>query len=331
MPIVNVKLSPPVYNSDRDVPPYAEWYEKFLQFVAYNDGGDAIIALINCALGREDTVYIHETSAIPDALRLGQAEVEQMLALTAGGEERAVESYVDLTAEEQSLDRDLYSVLSQCVTGQHRLTLGRVQFPSFVQAWCILAHELGATNVRRKADLIAQLLKLKFKGDVPRFKVETTALLNSIFNSGVTIHDICMHSIMMAMPADLAALRLVQTESLESEHKTYRDVHMFLETATTSLEITGHGQPKRDYAYNTTATACQRCGRSNHTTEECYATRHINGTELPPIPESTARKRNGRKPRDQANKTASVPSVIDESKAQCLEDAKALFKRMEQL
>ena len=240
MPIVNVKLSPPVYNSDRDVPPYAEWYEKFLQFVAYNDGGDAIIALINCALGREDTVYIHETSAIPDALRLGQAEVEQMLALTAGGEERAVESYVDLTAEEQSLDRDLYSVLSQCVTGQHRLTLGRVQFPSFVQAWCILAHELGATNVRRKADLIAQLLKLKFKGDVPRFKVETTALLNSIFNSGVTIHDICMHSIMMAMPADLAALRLVQTESLESEHKTYRDVHMFLETATTSLEITGH-------------------------------------------------------------------------------------------
>ena len=167
MPIVNVKLSPPVYNSDRDVPPYAEWYEKFLQFVAYNDGGDAIIALINCALGREDTVYIHETSAIPDALRLGQAEVEQMLALTAGGEERAVESYVDLTAEEQSLDRDLYSILSQCVTGQHRLTLGRVQFPSFVQAWCILAHDPGATNVRRKADLIAQLLKLKFKGDVP--------------------------------------------------------------------------------------------------------------------------------------------------------------------
>ena len=85
MPIVNVKLSPPVYNSDRDVPPYAEWYEKFLQFVAYNHGGDAIIALINCALGREDTIYIHETSAIPDALRLGQAEVEQMLALTAGG------------------------------------------------------------------------------------------------------------------------------------------------------------------------------------------------------------------------------------------------------
>ena len=96
MPIVNVKLSPPVYNSDRDVPPYAEWYEKFLQFVAYNHGGDAIIALINCALGREDTIYIHETSAIPDALRLGQAEVEQMLALTAGGGERAVESYADL-------------------------------------------------------------------------------------------------------------------------------------------------------------------------------------------------------------------------------------------
>ena len=95
MPIVNVKLSPPVYNSDRDVPPYAEWYEKFLQFVAYNHGGDAIIALINCALGREDTIYIHETSAIPDALRLGQAEVEQMLALTAGGGERAVESYAD--------------------------------------------------------------------------------------------------------------------------------------------------------------------------------------------------------------------------------------------
>ena len=191
------------------------------------------------ALAACERVRVASASLGMDGSMITSSDFIEAAALTAGGEDRAVESYVDLTAEEQSLDRDLYSVLSQCVTGQHRLTLGRVQFPSFVQAWCILAHELGATNVRRKADLIAQLLKLKFKGDVPRFKVETTALLNSIFNSGVTIHDICMYSIMMAMPADLAALRLVQTESLESEHKTCR-AHMFLETATASLEITGH-------------------------------------------------------------------------------------------
>lgn len=177
MPITNVKLSPPVYNSDRDVPPYNEWYNKYIQFVLYNDGGDALVALINRALGREDTTYATYTvSTIPAALRLEDDEIEQILALEADGAVREIDTYTDLTPVERALDKDLYAILTQCVTGQHRVLLDRVQIPSFVQAWCMLAHELSAKK-RSPALLVMTLSPLMARGtSVLRWRTQTVIL-----------------------------------------------------------------------------------------------------------------------------------------------------------
>ena len=88
-----------------------------------------------------------------------------------------------------------------------------------------------------------------------------------------------------SLPKDLAALRIVQSDTIENPNKTIQDVHAFLETTTTTLEITGHGDilAKEGMAFNASGTqvdSCTRCGRDNHTQEECYASHHKNGTKL---------------------------------------------------
>ena len=277
MPLANIKLSPPTYNSDADRPPWAEFYDQFMSFILYQDGGPALICLINKALGREEIAFANHTEEfIPEVLRLDEAAIEEynaILAIADDGaqaEAREIETWHDLEDDEKKLDRDLFSILTQCISGKHRSTITRVQIPSFLQAWCMLCRELGATNIKRKTDLVSKLLRLKYRGDSATFRVEATGLINTIYNSSVTMEDIIMHAIMCAMPRDIAALRLVQQDSLESQEKTFKDVHSFLDTCVNALEITGH-DTKSVQAFQALACACARCGRDNHTTEQCYA------------------------------------------------------------
>ena len=195
MPIANVCLSPPTYNSDKDSPPFSLFYDNMLSFVAYNKGGNAIVALVNKVLGREDHSFsAHSAAALDDAISLSSDELANISTTSLGlveqeqdgdGEPilvpRVVESYQDLTLEEQTLDQDLHTVLLHSISGKHRVCITKTQMRSFIQAFVLLTRELGASNIKRKTDLISQLHKLSFHSDTAKFKTEASVAINALY------------------------------------------------------------------------------------------------------------------------------------------------------
>ena len=57
----------------------------------------------------------------PEDLAVLDGELQEM-------DNRPLMDYNELTVPEKQLDRDLYSVLSQCITGKHRVIIDNVQF-----------------------------------------------------------------------------------------------------------------------------------------------------------------------------------------------------------
>ena len=186
MPIANVRIQPPTYNSDKDTPPFAEYHDMFLNFVDYQDGGRSLITLAMNALGRNFNTSIGFTRDDMDgSLLLGHEELDALetrldaLSLETGAA-RVITQYGHLTDEEKMLDRDLYSILSQCITGKHRVVIANVQFRSFVQGWVRLVSCMGANNIQRKTELITNLQKLTFDGDISIFKTQVTKTIKDL-------------------------------------------------------------------------------------------------------------------------------------------------------
>ena len=86
MPIANVRLTPPSYNSDRDIPPFNEYHDQFLNFVDYQDGGRSLITLAMHALGRTFNTHVGFTrDTMENSVLLGDealAALEEELTLT---------------------------------------------------------------------------------------------------------------------------------------------------------------------------------------------------------------------------------------------------------
>ena len=247
MPLANCRITPPRYDSDRDIPPFSEYNDQFVSFTLYQRGGAALIKLIYKVLGKESRFFNHadgHARAAPDNLddaivlneaQLLQLEVEAiglaepMEGVDPGSEGdsegeaavavRNITTYSDLFEIEKQLDRDLYSILAQSISGKHRFTIGRCQFPSFVQAWVLLHKELGASNIKRKTDLLASMQLLTYKGDVGKFKREAGVLVNAIYDNHVTLEDILIYSIMSALPREVAALKIISAEKVNEGNK----------------------------------------------------------------------------------------------------------------
>ena len=272
MPIDNVRLSAPTYNSDRDIPPFNEYHDMFLNFVDYQNGGRSFITLAMYNLGRAFNTTASftregmENGLILENEDLAALEEELLNANEAENQERRITEYSDLTTAEKQLDKDLYSILSQCITGKHRVIISNVQFRSFVQAWVRLVSTLGANNLKRKTDLFGSLTSLKFNGDTSRFKTQATQIINDLYNNKVTLEDMMMHFIMAALPQELMALKIVQADKLNEDDKTSQDVYSFIETTSVTLELAGLNRRS-----HSTATlnmigldeTCGRCGRQH--------------------------------------------------------------------
>ena len=286
MPIANVKLAAPTYDSDKDSPPFSEFHDMFLNFVDYQEHGRCLIAVAMHALGRTfDPSPGFTPAGMEGGLLLGDAELAELDEALASADVRPLVAYSELTFGERQLDKDLYSVLSQCITGKHRATIANVQFRSFIQAWVRLVTALGANNIQRKADLLTKLQKLEFRGDVSLFKTEATQTITDLINSHVTLEDVMMHSIISALPSELMALRVMQAAKLNDSAKTTHDVFEFIDTTASTLEIAGMGTKfERTNVLSidagTSKARCTRCGRNNHGKTECFARRHADGSRL---------------------------------------------------
>ena len=71
---------------------------------------------------------------------------------------------------------------------------------------------------------------------------------------------------------------------------------------------------------------CERCGWTNHEAKFCCATKHRNGTDLPP--NGNERPTSIKRAKDPSQEEAKEPSTIEEAKAKAKEAAIASAKRL---
>lgn len=293
MPITHVKLSPPSYDSTLDKPPWAEFSLKFLHFVFYS-GGPNLIRLVDSVLGTQSLFQAENNMsfAADTSINLSMAEIASAPGMIAVNDDPF--TWASLTNDEKQLDADIYNILCMQITGKHKSVLSKTQIYSFVQAWVLLSRELGASNIKRKTDLLKNLQHLQFNNDVAKFKTEATNMVKSIYDGRVTLEDVIMYSIMSSLPSELISLKIVQADQLDSENKTQEDVYNFIDTTATTLEIAGiNNRPKAKPALMVSTEnhekPCTRCGRIGHVFQDCYATKHVSGKALKGAPPAKRR------------------------------------------
>ena len=71
---------------------------------------------------------------------------------------------------------------------------------------------------------------------------------------------------------------------------------------------------------------CDRCGWTNHEAKDCYATKHRNGTDLPP--NGNQRPTSIKRAKDPSQEEAEEPSTMEEAKAKAKAEAVATAKRL---
>ena len=104
MPLVNSKIQPPRYDSDRDIPPIAEFESLMLAFLGFQEHGQSLVELIMRSQQRKETeVASFLPSSLPPGLLLSP---EELLELNVNPE-RTIETYGDLDEEERQLDREM--------------------------------------------------------------------------------------------------------------------------------------------------------------------------------------------------------------------------------
>ena len=296
----HVKVAAPVWDSTANKPPFPDFCAQFESFVRYQEDGAALLQLFSHATGRPRVAP--GTARACAGLELTEAEYKTYIRLSApDGGKRDITSYKDLTPEERVLDYQLHSILNASVSGKRRNTITQVQIPSWVQAWAALHYELGATNAKRRMEVLNKLTHLQFSSDVAEFKSTCTALVTEVYQAEITLEDIIMNSVLMAIrDPDAQTLKLVMAETLEKKGKTDLDVIDFIDKTCTTLEVSGMAKPRQTHAWkashapkkapkkkgvNFSGSAlpsdfCKRCGRQGHIKSECFAKKHKHGHRL---------------------------------------------------
>lgn len=210
MPIHNVRFTPSTYDSENNNPPWRDFTSQFESFVMYQDGGAAIIALIDHILHRERALIA--SSKLDHGILLSEDEINAFnRAATAAqvdnGEvavaRATIESYSNLSEDEKLLDSSLYNILDSCISGPLRTALSGVQIRSFVQAWVLIQKEQGATNSQRKTELVGRLMNIVYnpsEQNSAQFKASNLNIVREIYDARVTLEDIIMTSIMNSLP-----------------------------------------------------------------------------------------------------------------------------------
>ena len=309
MPISGIKLSAPTYNSTTNVPPFSDFSTQFESFVDYQEGGNVLIKLIDHALGR--TRHMIDTAALGAEVSFSELEREALGFEDSlseppdeGGDEagserdqaseaesgRTITSYRDLEPAELELDRNLHNILDNSISGTKRSVIMGIKTRSWVQAWILLHKDMGATNPKRKFELMNSLFNMHYQGDSAVFQRNTVQLIQTIYDAHIKLEDVMMFSISNSLPEDLLALKLMLSQKMEASDGTPSSVYEFVKFTANTIEMTGPERPhgkkalaatkvRRTKDGKTNAT-CTRCGRNGHEHTDCFATTHADGTRL---------------------------------------------------
>ena len=343
MPIENIKFSPKSYDSVNNSPPWRDFTSQFESFVMYQTHGAPLIALIDHILQRERALIA--SSEIDEGILLTPEQISSFnrgATAADGADQRQITQYSDLRDPEKVLDAELFNILDSCISGPLRTALHGVQVRSFIQGWVLLQKDKGAHNSQRKTELIMKLLSIEFRNLTPtQFKASNLSIVREVYDARVTLEDIIMTSIMNSLPREYDNAKIALASKIDDDSKDDKDVYEYIQHTTNILELI-HPQsqwelPQRRNKNTLNALKasqgkvppCSRCGRKNHKLEECFASRHVDGTKLkdaPPNGKPSANDAYG------ASKPSTALNVTtDEERTQCLDEARQILRRMESM
>jgi len=283
----SLKITPPTWDSDKDGDKWRDFCHQFESFVDYQPNGDTLLTLACKILGRS-TKFAASIDTMDDALSFSAPaqhaanEEEQDEENNEENEhaERQVLTVRDLNPDEQLLDRKLHNILDNCVFGSKRDCILSIRQRSWIQAWVALNKDMGATNIKRKTELMGELVGLEFKHPPAKAKHDAMELIRKVYDTKITMEELMMYCVIQSFPEEFLALKIMLTQKLEEAHGKPTEVHDFVTFAYSCLELTH--TPTSKALKTSSKKACSRCGWDNHHAKDCYATKHRNGAELPP-------------------------------------------------
>lgn len=185
-----------------------------------------------------------------------------------------------LTAEEASLNTQFYHVMQLCLKGPAHDSILHAPHKTWTDAMALLMSEYGNSTSFRKSKLILRLVDLRFEGDIDKFKQTTLSLIREIFECKVSFEEFIVIMVLQAFQGDeFNGIKLDTARHIDNGEDF--GIYSMLETICNSVEtIKPIKKANANHTRETPTGPCSRCGGKSHKRNQCYATKHVNGTKL---------------------------------------------------
>ena len=204
----SIKVQHILWDSDKDPFGFNQWLSEFSDMVRALKGGEVLELFLDEKLKRlmrhasmvskillDDGDFLNEevTKALAEAKSSSASIVTTTKTL---GE--ATVKYSDFSAEVVTLDKQLYSVMRQCIKGSRKAIIENVVVHSYVQAVCVFHQHINLSASDRKIRALESLSTLKYTGDTHLFQIESTKRIKELMDSRCQMEDWILFSLMKA-------------------------------------------------------------------------------------------------------------------------------------
>ena len=268
----SIKFSPPTWDSDKDKDRWRDFCHQFESFVDYQQNCGEVLLTLACKILGKTRRFVANAAVEDDALSF-VAPAPQEADNESGAEEadppetRQVHTVRDLTPEERLLDRKLHNILDNCIVGSKRDCI-ETRERSWIQAWVALNKDMGATNIKRKTELMHDLIKMEYKHPPLKSKQYSMELIRKVYETKITMEELMMFCVIQSFPEEYLALKIMLSQKLEEAHGRPEDVYDFVTFAYSTIEMSTISHDAKKALKADIGEVCARCGRNNHATKD---------------------------------------------------------------
>ena len=180
-------------------------------------------------------------------------------------------NYFDLHPAALALDGQLYNVLRMAIKGGKTILLECVQFPSYIQAICVLYRHSDISRNDRIAHAFEGMDSLVFNGDILKWQSDAVRKFRELFDSGASIMHYGLSRVMKSFNGKLKTIQYKIAQDLNSreidEHTNVFDMIQEYAAAVASVGDSAHTGAEKNAAVNDER--CGYCHNIGHTEAVC--------------------------------------------------------------
>ena len=241
------KLSSVTWDSDKEPGKFVNFMMLMSAMVRAISHGSAIEDFLDKKLGRKKHIAVstpsfltedpefrrpaeidddegYDTDSVQNQPSLGGSPLQRRIdASRASGAtssrstlQEAGSSYWELGDEVLALDATLYNVLKMSVKGGKSILLDCVQWPSYIQAMCILYKHSDISKNDRITRAFNTMDKLTYNGDVQVWQADAMSSVRELFESGASIMHYALSRILASFNGKLKTIQYKIAEDMNS-------------------------------------------------------------------------------------------------------------------